>query len=147
MEKSLERILTEFKSFATKHKQISSYSDEIITEYIAKNWIYPIMWVDYSGMGVSPAPGNVSLSIPVYFLDRVKKDQSNLATVMSSNLIKALQFITQYNDNECTYGFYFTDTPSIAPEILQFDDIVSGWRLTVSLNVGYSRNELLTPLA
>ena len=144
MKTSLARIIKSFQTFATNHKQIEEFSTAMITDMVAKNWSYPLMWIDYTDISVSVQRGQVVITMSIYFLDRVERDESNMTYVMSSNLLKALDFITLYNDHECGeggYGFYFSDTPSLSPIVLDFDDIVSGWKLGAVIQVGYSRNE------
>jgi len=146
MEKGLSKIINVIKSFATAHPQIEAFVSKPLTEYVAQNdRKYPILWLDYSSISPSAQRGQWVISMPFYFFDRVERDYSNLDTVMSSQLFTADDFLTKFNDNSCEYGFDFQDNSSVTAWILDFEDIVCGWQVTVSVQTGMARNENKIP--
>jgi len=141
MKRSLNQILKEFEKFATNHSQIETFETKPITENVANNVKYPMMWVDLQATATAFQTGQVVINIPVYMLDRVERDYSNISNVLSVGLLKMDDFYTYFTDNECDFGFYFNDAGACTPVIYQFDDIVAGQFMTIQCQVGNSRNE------
>jgi hypothetical protein len=103
------------------------------------------MWIDIVNMTTSFQTGQVVINLPVYMLDRIERDYSDLASIMSSNLLKIDDFYTYYTDNELVHKFYFSNTGNAAPVAFQFDDIVAGYTMPISVQIGNSRNEAMIP--
>jgi len=146
MKTSFKNIIKEFETFADRHTQISVFESKPITENTANNYKYPMMWVDLQGTTTSFSKGQVIIKFPVYMLDRVERDYSNLVNVMSACLLKVDDFYTYFTDNECEFGFYFEDTGNATPVIYQFDDIVAGQKMDIICKVANSRNENSIPI-
>ena len=147
MKTSLSKILTIFETFASDHKQIESFRTKPITENTADNFVYPMMFVDVQGMSSSFQLGQISVNCPVYFMDRIERDYDNLVLVLSSELLKADDLLTYFNDNECEFGFTVSYSGSVTPIVYDFDDLVAGQSLSLTINVGMNRNENQIPLS
>lgn len=142
----LQKILTEFRRFAKAHSQIASVEVKPITENTAKGLKYPLMWVDIGNISASFSRGQMILSVPVLMLDRIQRDFTDLESVLSEQLLKMDDFYTYYNDNECNYGFYFSDSANASPEVYQFDDLVAGYSMAIQVQVGVNRDENVIPV-
>ena len=146
MKKSLEQILKQCETFATAHKQIETFHSKPITENTALDYIYPMMWMDVQGLQTAFQRGQLAMPIPVYHLDRVERDFSNLVTVLSTRLLVADDFYTYFTDNECEFGFYFSDNGGATPVVYDFDDILAGQQMNIVIQVANSRNESQIPM-
>lgn len=147
MKTSLERVIGYFETFADEHRMIKSFEVAPLTENIAKNWTYPLMWIDLQEMSASFTRGQVVVSLPVYILDRVQRDFSNIESVMSSTLMNIEDFLVYFQDDEdCLRKFYFSDPGSASPIMLEFEDIVCGWSMPVSIQIMDARNENEIPM-
>jgi hypothetical protein len=117
-----------------------------LTELVARDKrLYPLMWLDYSAIAPSAGYGVWTISIPIYFLDRVERDYSNIDQVMSSTLFLVDDLLTEFNDNHCTYGFDFQYNASVTPWMLEFEDLACGWQVNVSAQTGFNRDETKIP--
>jgi hypothetical protein len=146
MKKSIYQILKSFSDFASKHQQIASFETKPITENTAKGLKYPVMFIDIQGMTSSFQLGQISINCPVYFMDRIERDYSNLVNVISSELLKVDDLLTYFNDNECEFGFTVSYNGGVTPVVYSFEDLVSGQNVNLTINVGMSRNESQIPL-
>ena len=146
MKKSLDQILDQWDIFATAHKQISTFVRKPITENTAKGLVYPIMWADLQGQAVAFQRAQITITIPVYFLDIIKRDYTNLGTVLSTELLVADDFYTYFTDNECEFGFYFSDSAAATSVIYDFDDLCAGYTMNIVIQIANSRNETKIPM-
>lgn len=149
MKTSLTKILDKFEDFAGDHDLISTFRTEPITENTAKNWKYPLMFIDTAALNVSFQRGQVVITVNTYILDRTEKDYDNLSTVLSSTLLTMVDFFTYFwNDDEnCSNGFYFSDTGSATPVVFAYDDDVAGYMMPISVQVGEAFNRNKIPLS
>lgn len=145
MNTSLSKLFSYFNTFATNHNQIASFYTKPLSENTARNLIYPMLWIDVQSLSVAFARGLASVSIPVYMLDRVERDFSNIVEVQSSTLMVINDFLIYFTDQDCSYGFNFNDNASASPVIYEFDDIVCGWTMTVTAGIMDARNILKIP--
>jgi len=145
MKTSLDKIFSQFGTFATNHNQISSFYTKPLTENTAKGLIYPMLWIDVQAVSVSFQRGQAIITLPTLILDRVERDFSNIISVLSSTLLTINDFLIYYSDIECTYGFYFSDNSSASPVIYEFDDLVCGWNMNISCQIMDSRDTTKIP--
>ena len=145
MKTSLSKIFTQFERFAGLHPMIEGFSIAPLTEYVAKDWVYPVMWVDMQGTSITFNTGEVRITFPVYILDRVERDFSNYKSVMNSTLLSLNDFYAYYTDNECEYGFMFNNSSALTSRAYEFDDIVCGWSMNILTQVADDRNESQIP--
>jgi hypothetical protein len=147
MRTSVTKIMKEFERFATAHNMIKTFGVKPIEELISADTVYPLMWINTSGMNATYAQGEIVLTIPVYMLDRVERDWSNRIEVMSSTLLNMNDFYTYYTDNECTYGFYFGDNGTANKVGDEYSDILEGYTMDIICKIANSRNENEIPLS
>lgn len=147
MDTTLERLFNKyFKTFADNHFNIKSFRTKPITEFVASDWVYPLMWIDLQSVNTAFQSGQMVTTIPAYFLDRVERDYSNLLSVMSSTLLTSHDFFTYCTDQfMCDAGFYFQDNAVVTPNVYEFDDLVAGFTMTVPCNIRATRNENRIP--
>jgi len=149
MKKSLTQIITAFRTFASSHKQIEAFETKPLSENIANNLVYPLMFIDVQAMNASFIAGAVNINVPIYMLDRIERDYSNLVSVLSNALLKMDDFYTYFNDHECGvdgFGFNFSNNLSATPVVYEFDDLVAGYSAVIVCQVGVSRNESQIPI-
>lgn len=146
MERSLVKIIKALEDFATAHQQIETFMSKPLTEVSSKGIKYPLMFLDVQGMNASFARGQVVITAPIYFLDRIERDYSNLVAVMSSCLLKVDDFLTYFYDKECDLKFSLQVQGSATPVVYEFDDLCCGWSLTCAIQTGMSRNESSIPI-
>jgi hypothetical protein len=144
MKTSLTKIFTEFKNFATEHKQIKTFEVKPLSENTAKGILYPLMWIDLQTVNVAFEAGQMVADIPVYMLDKIERDYSNLAYVMADALLQLDDLYSIYNDSGCTLGFYFNDNEQATPVVLEFDDLVAGYSMIFKCQIlnGLNINEV-----
>jgi len=143
---SIEKVMKKFRNFASSHQQISTFEDKPISENVAKNISYPLMFIDLQGMTASFQTGQVVITLPVYMLDRVDRQLNNLEKILSERLMVMDDFYTYFTDNECEFGFYFDDNGSATPVIYEFDDFVAGYTMNISMKMKNRRNESQIPM-
>ena len=146
MERSLSKIINTFRTWAGTHAQIETFESKPLTEFIAKDQRrYPLMWLDYSAIAPSASYGIWTVTMPIYFFDRVERDYSNIDQVMSSMLLLVDDFLTEFNDNHCNIGFDIDYSAGVSPWMLEFEDIVCGWQVSASIKTGFNRDETKIP--
>lgn len=141
------QIIKLFSDIATNHKQINDWG-------FGKNFdigaerkiIYPLMWGDNNPSSIAD---NVMLSnYSLYFLDRVKQDQSNEDEIISDQLLIAQDVLAILCSD--TYDSYFDCQRSA--QISEFfseylDDVLVGVKLDISLRIFYDTNRCQIPIS
>ena len=144
MKKTINQLVKEFNRFADSHKIIKSFNAKPITQLMAKNLQYPIMWMSFEGAEFDA--GEIVVNSNVYFLDRLAKDNSNLIQLLSDNLQLANDFYTLYNDNELKYDFFFDNVANAEPIVFEYDDVLCGWMMPIRISITNDRNEANVPI-
>jgi len=148
MKSSLGKLITLMESFANRHPLINTFEVKPVTDYVANNWIYPVMWVNLPGTTAAFAKGAVNLTIPVFVLDRVEEDTSNYASVKSSTLLTINDFLSYFQDQfDCLYGISFSSASNLTGQYLQFEDRAAGWSANVTVHMLQSYNESEIPIS
>ena len=144
MRKTLNQVIKDFRAFCDAHKMIKSFESKPITQMMAKNLQYPIMWLNWKPGAF--ATGELIVNADVYFLDRLKKDNSNIDQVISDNLLNANDFYTYFNDKLEDLTFLMDNNAPFAPVVFEYDDELAGWVVSVSIQIQTDRDELEIPM-
>lgn len=144
MRKSLLQVINEFRKFADAHKIIKSFESKPITQMMAKNLKYPLMWINWKPGAF--ATGELIVNADVYFLDRLAKDNSNIDQIISDNLLNANDFYTYFNDHLDEYNFLMDNNAPFSPVVFEYDDELAGWVVSVQIDIQNDRDELEIPI-
>lgn len=136
-------ILREFEEFFGRHL--------MVTEFVAgKMYDFSARENKYSAVVVAPTMSSISstsesLGFDLYFIDRVVEDGSNLNDVFSSELLIVQDFVSYFSNRNGTWNLN-AENITIDPIYKQFDDIVAGWQLSVSVSLPFYKNICDIPL-
>lgn len=136
-------ILREFEDFFNRHL--------MVTEFVAgKMYDFSARENKYSAVVVAPTMSSISstsesLGFDLYFIDRVVEDGSNLNDVFSSELLIVQDFVAYFSNRNGTWNLD-GENISIDPIYKQFDDIVAGWQLSVSVSLPFYKNICEIPM-
>ena len=142
MEKSLAQIIKAFQAFQTSYIGIAQFATQLPQKNTANNWKYPLMFVALGSSTIEP--GQLRTNMDVYFLD--KGDDEDYLKQLSKCQKLFEDFMTYFNKNEETFGFYFEDSAVAEPVAMAFDDKVIGWKLPIVVQTKSSENETLVPI-
>lgn len=142
MEKSLQQIINAFETFSNTYLGIEQFATQIPSQNIAKAWKYPLMFITVGTSVIEP--GQVRINMDVYFIDM--GDETEYIKQLSKCLKLCEDFMTYFNKNEQTFGFYLSDTFNPEPIVMAFDDRVIGWKMPITVQTKSSENENLLPL-
>lgn len=143
MKVSLRTLNEMFKIFVENHPQINQYKNAPEEDLSAANLKYPLMWLN---LGITPiGQGTVNPTVSVMFLDRILEDKSNYIDTMSSTLQIALDFYTEFNENENKYDIEFDVNSEAVPIVMDFDDNVNGYKLDIDCQIRNYRDENAIP--
>jgi hypothetical protein len=142
MEKSLAQIISAFSTYCANYKGIEQFKSQIPQKNTANNWKYPLMFVTVGTSVIEP--GQLRTSIDCYFLDRGDDDDYIKHLSKCQKLYE--DFMTYFNKNEQSFGFYFEDTVTAEPVVMAWDDKVLGWKLPIVVQTKSSENERLLPI-
>jgi len=134
------QIIKLFSDIATNHKQINDWG-------FGKNFdigadrkiIYPLMWGDNNPSSIQD---NVLLSnYSLYFLDRVKQDQSNEDEIISDQLLIAQDVFAILCSDVYSDYFVLTRTAQISEFFSEYlDDVLVGVKLDIQFRIFYDTN-------
>ena len=140
MEKSIKQILTSIETFSSSHKGIASFSTNPIQKNIAKGSLYPMLFVEIGTATIEP--GQIRLNLNCYFLT-IPSKEGDYVKGLSDMLRLSEDFMTYFNKNEETHGFYLSDTATAEPVQMAFDDLAIGFKLPIVVQTKSSENEAL----
>lgn len=136
-------VLEEIRDFFDRHQLVNSYVDGQLYDFQAKENIY-------SAVVLVPTTSNImntqlNLSFDLYFVDRIVEDGTNTKDVYNDELQIALDFISYFSNRNAKWNLQ-PDSISLEPFEQKFDDIVAGWRLSVSVALPFFKNVCEIPL-
>jgi len=144
MRKSFKQIISEFETYAEKHKVIKEFIADPITSLTANNHEYPLQWIEL--LRSTLGPGEVRIFLNVYFMVLLKPD--NYIKIMSDSLRLCTDFYSYFNDNLPKFGFYFDNGPTTAsPVEYKFDDNVCGHKMEIIVEVPFDTDEDNIPIS
>ena len=137
-------VLEEIRDFFDRHQLVNSYVDGQLYDFQAKENIY-------SAVVLVPTTSNImntqlNLSFDLYFVDRIVEDGTNTKDVYNDELQIALDFISYFSNRNAKWNLQ-PDSISLEPFEQKFDDIVAGWRLSVSVLIPFRKNVCEIPLS
>ena len=145
MKTSLAKMFNTIESFVVQHTLLEDFSVVPITDYVAKNWKYSVVWIDLQATTISFSKGVASVNMPIYIMDRVERDFSNYVSVVSSSTLSFGDLITYFNDKYCDLGFDCDLAASLTTVGFEFDDLVAGVKGNVIFKTPESFNESEIP--
>ena len=138
-------IVTAFKTFATKHKQINTYFSGQEFDFGTKTNLYPAMLC--VGDNATIEMGRFMFKFNVFFIDIGNQDGSNADEIYSDMAQVAGDFVAEFSDNRDLYGFSIEDSVELTQIFEKFDDITYGWLASVAIQVPYTANDCNLPIA
>jgi len=142
MKTTLKQISDRFETYVSEHTQLSGFVDDIVESFVSSNYTYPLMWFDTGRLRPNFETGELRIEVDCYFLDIIN---NNLSKIISDQLLNASDFYTIFSDNEEDFGFYISNTSNCMPVFFEFDDDLGGMKMTITIQVGESRNENQVP--
>jgi hypothetical protein len=143
MNKSLNQVIKTFHDWAALNLNIATFEFKPITHATAKNYVYPLMHTSIGN--VSFASGEMQIAMDIYILDKMLSDESNYQDVLSDTLKIMNDFYTTFQDNEEAYGFYFAYEATAEPIAFDFDDVIGGFKMPITVQVKNRRDEASVP--
>jgi len=138
MNKSFKQIVSQINLFADNHKGIKQFESKPLSEYTANNYLYPLMWLELTGIDYSR--GEVQIALSAYMVDRLESNYDNFVTVISNTLKLCDDFSAYFNEYEEDFGFYFDNDSPISPVEYAFDDNVAGNKIDIIVHVALNRD-------
>jgi len=143
MNKTLSQIITGFGAFATNHLEIAEFYASPIQKATSSNYLYPLMLTTVKSAVIEN--GQIRIEMDVFFFDLPSRDTEYIEK-LSKTLVLAEDFITYFNKNEQTHGFYLIDGVISEPVYAAFEDGVVGWRVPAVIQVKSAENENILPI-
>lgn len=144
MRASYEEVLAGITTFVTNHQILQSFFTNDITDRNKRDVIYPIAFarLDTTTANISV----VEMSIPILFVDKLNKDNSNYVKVVSNMLTAAISVKTRFRDTKRDLDWWIAPISSISPPFKStlLGDKVAGVELTAVVRTPYDvdRNDL-----
>lgn len=138
-------MLNFFRSIGESHPQINSYQFGDIPQIT--NDILNNDEPDYTRFYVNPGNtilnnNEVQYQFNLYVLDKLNVDLSNRRDVMSDTLeiMKDIFVMTYRSEYEALF------TPTIEPLIDNFDGVLAGWKMTITISIPFNYNRCVIPV-
>lgn len=129
--RTLNQIVEQFRSFANQHRMNSSFACGTMDDFASSGTtLYPAIWVDYSAINF-PSIREQAFVFDFFFVDRVKKDRSNLQEVLSDRAIVAGNFRAQITQPDYGWRGEMSDLEPLFEEF--HEDELAGWKCTVTI--------------
>lgn len=136
-------IQNEIREFFDRHLMVNSFIASQTYDFQAKDNIYSaVVFVPT----ISTIQGRqLNLGFDIYFVDRITEDGSNTRDVYNDELQIANDFITYFSNRNGKWNLQ-PDSITLEPFEQKFDDILAGWRLSVSVQLPFYKNVCDIPL-
>ena len=135
--------MASFENFAKAHLEIAEFYSSPIQKAASSNYLYPLMLATIKSAVIEN--GQIRIEMDIYFFDLPSRD-NEYANKMGSTLVLAEDFVTYFNKNEQTHGFYLIDGIICEPVYAAFEDGVIGWRVPAVIQVKSKENENILPI-
>lgn len=136
-------ILNEIRDFFSRHQLVNSFVDGQMYDFQAKENIYSAVVLVPTNSTIQNT--QLNLSFDLYFVDRITEDGSNTRNVYNDELTIAQDFISYFSNRSNRWNLS-PDNITIEPFEQKFDDILAGWRLSVSVLLPFFKNVCEIPL-
>ena len=136
-------ILKEIRVFFNRHQLVNSFVDGQMYDFQAKENIYSAVVLVPTASTIQST--QLNLSFDLYFVDRITEDGSNTRDVYNDELTVAQDFISYFSNRPNKWNLS-PENISIEPFEQKFDDILAGWRLSVSVLLPFFKNVCEIPL-
>jgi hypothetical protein len=136
-------ILREIRSFFERHLLVNSFVDGQVYDFQAKENIYSAVVLVPTNSTIQNT--QLDLSFDLYFIDRITEDGSNTRDVYNDELQICQDFVSYFSNRNGKWNLA-PDNITIEPFEQKFDDIVAGWRLSVSVLLPFFKNVCDIPL-
>ena len=143
MRKTINNVIDEIETFANNHLIIKSFKKIPIEAETLKDEVYPLLYVEVDRLVFSS--GLATLSLRVNALDRLKKDSSNLISVLSDTAEILSDFYTFFNDNVCEFEFIFNDSAEADAIAYGDSDVLAGYAINIRVEIPEDRDETQIP--
>ena len=150
-----KQILADFASIAYHHEQIQSYGfgdyKQITNDLVTKLPVKYIRMYCVPGDGILQE-GQVLHRFAVVIMDKVEDDLSNLEDVMSDTLEICKDIWTVFFQSYTTQNGNFSwellpdQLPEIVPFVEQYDEIIAGFTLNLTLTYPFDYNSCTPPV-
>lgn len=142
MRKSFKEIIETFETFASDHKVIKQFKANPLSEFTAKNYLYPLQWVEIVGSTLDS--GEVKINLNIYFVDLLKTH--NYIKILSDTLRLCTDFYSYFNNNSAEFGFVIKNDIPCKPVEYSFDDNVCGHKMEIVVQVPFDKDENEIPI-
>lgn len=137
------QIIKAFETFCNEHLQINSF-------YSGQTWNFQTKSNIYPAVIMLPTPGTIqqgkiTMSYNIFIADILNTDRLNLDEIYSDTLLMATDICSYFRDNDELNFMLEEEAITVEPFEEDFDDILAGWILTVSLQIPYTSNTCYIP--
>ena len=151
---SYEKIILESQAFADSHEQINEFNNGDLWECVEKNqlqdWTYPLLFMQDNGSQVNER--SVTFSFNVLAMDQVLNGEVNENYVKSSMHQILLDYLAYWEQTTLTdidgnrIKFDLQRSASFQSFTERFDDVLTGWTMSVTFTTPFKYNKCNIPL-
>jgi len=151
---SYEKIILESQAFADSHEQINEFGNGDLWEVVEKDklqdFVYPLLWLQDNGSQVNER--SVTFSFNVLAMDQVRNGEVNENYVKSSMHQILLDYLAYWEQTTLTdidgnrIKFDLQRSASFQSFTERFDDVLTGWTMSVTFTTPFKYNKCNIPL-
>ena len=140
-----QRIIKESENFANLHNQINSFGNGDLWEVIERNklqdFVYPLLWLQDGASSVQDKL--LTFNFNVLAVDQVLNGEVNENFVKSSMHQILLDYLAYFDRTKLTdingnsIKFKLTRTSTFQSFTERFDDILTGWNMSVTFTTPF----------
>jgi len=142
--KTFKAIINDLETFANNHYQINSFlfgKDEVIT---TKDNLFPMLYIEPTNSSIKNMVGEYTFNLRI--LDLLEHDDSNNLDISNETLLIARDLIAEFFEDNTGIDFeLLTDNINGNYEHGIYDDLLAGWRYTITIQTKLPLNKCITP--
>ena len=147
MKVTYNNIITQLETFANDHYQINEFKNGDLWEAIQHNqftdFVYPLLFVvDTPG---SLDQGSLTMSFDLLCMDKATEEIEN---EVKSDTLQMLLDVVAYMEKLTDDKWYFLQiekTSTVESFTERFDDVLTGWKISISLKQPFTYNDCQIP--
>jgi len=147
---TVNQIKNIYNDFQLRHPQLNSFYFGNIDEIDKQTYKYPLLAAIPQDVIISESPNqtrSITHKYILLFADLVTVESDNMVDTLSDTLMIAQDFISeldQYDFYRNNY-IYNNNSLSLSPFTDRFDDLVTGWALTIDIVAPFINNPCTSP--
>ena len=131
--KTLKTIISNLRTLTEDHPQAYDFGYGPITDLNSQEHKFPIIWMTNTESTLHDT--SINYNFDLWILNLTEQDQDNLEDTMSDMILIGKDILNSFRYGLDEQDVSMKEDVNIAPVTLNFDHILSGWRMSFDVSI------------